>query len=293
MRTMKNRTATTLGLLALTASAGLATAAPAQAADRDGSCNTGEFCYNYNSDLKGSWSDFKGSVGDYGAKQPGCYEFKGAGAGKGQCIKNEAGGYWNRSSKPVTVFYNSNHGGKSVTLKPGSKGKLPAAVYNNNASHQIGGGGGTTPPGKFASPVPSSAVITARWTYPSGGAHHAVDYSGFSGKFTSACDGTVDKVDINSTYANKNAYGVSGSTNYLWVDCGGGVRMGYAHFYNKDRPSALKVGAKVKAGQQLITVGNQGNSSGKHLHFEVRRNGAQIDGHDFLQSKGVKGLPKE
>lgn len=290
--TIKHRTATALGLLALTAGTGLATSTPAQAADRDGKCQDGEFCYNYNSDLKGSWSDFKSSAGDYGTSQPGCYEFKGAGAGKGKCIKNDAGGFWNKTGKKVTIYYNSGHAGKSVTVKPGEKGKLPASVYNNNASHQIGGGGGT-PTGKWASPVPQSAVITARGTYPGGGHHGAVDYSGFNGKFSSACDGTIDKVDINPTYKNRNAQGVTGSTNYLWVDCGDGIRMGYAHFYEKDRPAGLKKGAKVKAGQDLIKVGNQGNSSGQHLHFEVRKGGNQIDGHDFLQSKNVKGLPAE
>lgn len=290
MTTMTHRAASALGVLALAAGAGLATSTPAQAAARDGKCQSGEFCYNYNSDLGGSWSDFTSSVGNYGTSQPDCYEFKGAGAGKGTCIKNDAGGFWNRTGKKVTIFYNSGHAGKAVTVEPGQKGKLPAAVYNDNASHRIGGGGGST---GWASPVPQSAVITARWTYPSGGHHGAVDYSGFSGKFSSACNGTIDKVDIDPTYPNSNAYGVSGSTNYLWVNCGNGIRMGYAHFYERDRPASLKKGAEVTAGQDLIKVGNQGNSSGTHLHFEVRRNGEQIDGHDFLQSKGAKGLPAE
>lgn len=264
----------------------VAVAAPAQAAARDGNCNKGEFCYNYNSNLGGSWSDFRSSLADYGTSQPNCYDFKGSGRGKGKCIKNDAGGYWNRTGKPVTVFYNTGFGGRSATLKAGTKGKLPASVYNNNASHKIGAFKG------WASPVPSSAVITARQYYPSGGYHGAVDYSGFSGKFSSACSGKVDRVDIDSRYPNSNAYRVSGSTNYLWVNCGNGIRMGYAHFYAKDRPSWLKVGARVSAGQKLIAVGNQGNSSGKHLHFEVRRNGSKIDGHSFLKGKGVKGLPR-
>lgn len=296
MRTMKTRTATALGALALTASGfgAVVTSPAADAAARDGSCDAGEFCYNYNSDLGGSWSDFTESVGDYGTTQPSCYEFKGAGAGQGRCIKNDAGGYWNNTDKPVTVFYNSGFGGQSVTLQPGSKGRLPAAVYNENASHRIGGD--TNPPpatGDWASPVPSSAKITARATYSNGSAHGAVDYAGFEGKFKSACTGTIDQVTINPTYPNSNAEGVSGSTNYLWVDCGGGVRMGYAHFYQRDLPAELKVGTRVTAGQDLVQVGNQGNSSGTHLHFEVRRDGTKIDGHDFLQSKGVNGLPPE
>ena len=43
----------------------------------------------------GSISDFTASLDDYGATQPTCYEFKGAGAGKGVCVKNNAASVWN------------------------------------------------------------------------------------------------------------------------------------------------------------------------------------------------------
>ena len=58
-------------------------ASAASAATRDGACNSGEFCYYYNSDEAGSVSDFGGSIADYGTTQPSCYDFKGAGNGKG------------------------------------------------------------------------------------------------------------------------------------------------------------------------------------------------------------------
>lgn len=41
----------------------------------------------------------------------------------------------------------------------------------------------------------------------------------------------------------------------------------YAHM--KDKPE-LPVGAKIKAGQRLGTMGNTGNSSGAHLHIEIQ-----------------------
>ena len=53
-------------------------------------------------------SDFTTSISDYGSKQPGCYEFRGAGKGKGLCVKNQAASVWNRTGKPVTVYYNSS-----------------------------------------------------------------------------------------------------------------------------------------------------------------------------------------
>lgn len=127
--------------LAVTAAAlaapGLLQPTAAQAAARDGSCESGEFCYYYNSDFAGSISDFTGSVSDYGATQPGCYEFKGAGAGQYQCIKNNAASAWNRSGQTVRVYYNSNYGGTYQDFAPGARLNLVAALKNNNASHQF------------------------------------------------------------------------------------------------------------------------------------------------------------
>lgn len=83
------------------------------------------------------------------------------------------------------------------------------------------------------------------------------------------CDGTVAKVAINPLFANRNARGVSGSTNYVWVDCGNNVWIGYAHFYARDLNPAIKQGARIGAGTPLFPQGNQGNSSGPHLHLQI------------------------
>ncbi|WP_165978448.1 SpoIID/LytB domain-containing protein [Actinomadura darangshiensis] len=115
----------------------VAASAPASAAGRNGVCDSGEFCYYYNSGNKGSISDFTGSVADYGTKQPSCYDYKGAGAGKGKCIKNEAASVWNRSSKTVRVYFNSNYGGKYQDFKAGAKGNLNSSLKNQNASHKF------------------------------------------------------------------------------------------------------------------------------------------------------------
>ncbi len=120
----------------------LVLAGPAAAAGRDGVCNSGEFCYYFNSYEAGSVSDFTGSLGDYGSTQPSCYEFKGAGNGKGLCVKNNAASVWNRTSKTVRVFYNSNYAGAHQDFAAGAKGNLNATLKNNNASHQLLASGG-------------------------------------------------------------------------------------------------------------------------------------------------------
>ncbi|MEV4705397.1 peptidase inhibitor family I36 protein [Actinoplanes sp. NPDC049316] len=114
----------------------------ASAADRDGDCDSGEFCYYYNSNQAGSVSDFTDSLDDYGATQPSCYEFKGDGAGKGVCVKNNAASVWNRTGKTVRVYFNSNFGGASQDFASGAKGNLNATLKNNNASHELVSSGG-------------------------------------------------------------------------------------------------------------------------------------------------------
>ncbi|MFI0373005.1 SpoIID/LytB domain-containing protein [Actinomadura sp. 1N219] len=147
---MSTRTARLVSRLAATAVAAVlgatalaAIASPASAAARDGKCDGGEFCYYFNSGNKGSISDFTGSVSDYGTGQPSCYDFKGAGNGKGKCVKNAAASVWNRSGKTVRVYFNSNYGGAYQDFKTGAKGNLNSTLKNQNASHKFLGSGPT------------------------------------------------------------------------------------------------------------------------------------------------------
>ena len=130
----------TVGIVgAVLGAAAFATATTADAATaRNGKCETGEFCLYFNSGEKGSVSDFTTSISDYGAKQPSCYDFKGTGNGKGKCVKNNAASVWNRTSKPVTVDYNSGYAGAKQTIAAGAKANLNSTLKNQNAAHHIG-----------------------------------------------------------------------------------------------------------------------------------------------------------
>jgi hypothetical protein len=140
----------------------LATTSPASAASRDGVCDSGEFCYYFNSGNEGSVSDFTGSVADYATEQPTCYDFKGPGAGKGQCIKNAAASVWNRSGKTVRVYFNSNYSGTSQDFGAGAKGNLNSSLKNQNASHQFLS---STPPTGCSSDGTNSKLPTTILVY--------------------------------------------------------------------------------------------------------------------------------
>ena len=76
-------------------------------------------------------------------------------------------------------------------------------------------------------------------------------------------------------------YNTSGYGNHVVVDHGFGYETLYGHL------SSVKVrqGQLVKRGDVIGLVGNTGLSSGPHLHYEVRKDGAHMDPvHDLFNS---------
>jgi murein DD-endopeptidase MepM/ murein hydrolase activator NlpD len=64
-----------------------------------------------------------------------------------------------------------------------------------------------------------------------------------------------------------------GYGNCVVVDHGNGLATLYAHASS----ILVGVGQSVGQGEMIALVGSTGNSSGPHLHFEVRVNGSAVD----------------
>ncbi|TFD29851.1 M23 family metallopeptidase [Cryobacterium cryoconiti] len=74
--------------------------------------------------------------------------------------------------------------------------------------------------------------------------------------------------------------------NWILIDHGNGAATGYAHL--AEGQTVVSVGESVIAGQVIASVGSTGASTGCHLHFEVRVNGAAVDPQPFLLQRGVR-----
>jgi murein DD-endopeptidase MepM/ murein hydrolase activator NlpD len=133
-----------------------------------------------------------------------------------------------------------------------------AAAARNNG----GGSTPTVPKGGYIWPVPSAyAKVTTGLYYSSGAYHGAIDFgvAGISGQPVYA----VKAGTVVLTQSLSYSYG-----NYVLINHHDGTYTLYAH--GQAGSICVSEGQNVSQGQQLMRVGSTGNSTGPHLHFEVR-----------------------
>lgn len=132
--------------------------------------------------------------------------------------------------------------------------------HNNSGNN--GGHSGSSSSG-FIYPVPSKySKVTTGINYSNGQYHGAVDFgsAGINGQpIYAVADGYV----VTSENLGNRSYG-----NYILIAHYNGLYTLYAH--GQDGSRTVSTGQTVKQGQQIMRVGNTGNSTGPHLHFEVR-----------------------
>ncbi len=119
--------------------------------------------------------------------------------------------------------------------------------------------------------LPITGTISSRY-----GSISSIRSSAHTGLDIAASIGTPIKVVANGTVTFASYSGSYG--NLIKVDHGNGVETWYAHT-NK---MYVTVGQEVKAGDVIATVGNTGNSTGPHLHLEIRINGIHVNPQKYL-----------
>lgn len=119
--------------------------------------------------------------------------------------------------------------------------------------------------------LPVSGTISSRY-----GVSSSIRSSKHTGLDIAANQGTQIKVVADGTVTCAS---YSGSYGYLVkVDHGNGVETWYAH----TSKMYVKEGQEVKSGDVIALVGSTGNSTGPHLHFEVRINGEHVNPQNYL-----------
>lgn len=148
--------------------------------------------------------------------------------------------------------------------------KKPVSTYSGSGSYRIASSSTKMDLGiSLIKPVSSGYTITSRYGSRWGGTHTGLDVAAPKGTtIVAAAGGTVTYVN----YSNVS-YG-----NCVKISHGNGVETLYAHC------SAIYVsqGQTVSQGEKIAAVGSTGNSSGPHLHLEIRVNGTTLNPQNYL-----------
>lgn len=131
-------------------------------------------------------------------------------------------------------------------------------------------------------PGPSCNIISSRFKYRWGRWHRGIDICG------SGCYGTpvVAGTDGVVSYSGwMSGYGWCVMIDHGRDSAGNNITTMYAHCSSL----YVSVGQAVSGGQSIAAVGSSGNSTGPHIHFEVRVNGTAVDpiANGYLSTSGI------
>ncbi|WKK11189.1 M23 family metallopeptidase [Rhodococcus ruber] len=163
-----------------------------------------------------------------------------------------------------------------ATAEPG----VPEAPEQHDGTHseptgvparpEGAGAAATTGPGRFV--APTAGVITS--TFGDARGHGGIDIANTMGApIVAVADGEVISAGPAQGYG-------------LWVR----IRHddGTVTTYGHNNTNLVTMGQRVKAGQKIATVGDRGNSTGPHLHFEVEDpTGVKADPVQWLAQRGA------
>lgn len=176
------------------------------------------------------------------------------------------------SAEEIVAFVSNNLADTSAPLIigsdlviPGGKKEYQQPIYDTSYASAVpvpvGAAAGS---GDFNWPTAGS-ISQAYW-----GGHPAIDMASYTGAAVKAADGGF------VTLAGGGWNG--GYGNHVIIDHGNGFTTLYAHLNS----IFVSPGMTVSKGQQIGTMGNTGNSTGPHLHLEVRYGGVPYNPANYL-----------
>lgn len=125
--------------------------------------------------------------------------------------------------------------------------------------------------GNFIWPLPHTHSISSYMEWRWGRMHNGIDIAGggdYGMPIIASDGGTV-------IWSGDDGGGYG---NYVMIDHGNGYTTVYGHASSL----ACSTGDYVSQGQTIAYVGSTGNSTGPHLHFEIRSNGEYLDPLGFV-----------
>lgn len=153
-----------------------------------------------------------------------------------------------------------------------AKKKQPT-IDNKPSDNSSSDNSGATSSGQMIWPTKSTRITSPYGdTEDRASGHNGVDIGaltpGVSGDpIYAAASGTVTKANYSSSAGN-----------WIWIYHGDGLYSVYMHCNSLN----VSVGQEVTQGQVIASMGTTGNSTGVHLHFGVRKNGAYVNPMPYL-----------
>lgn len=155
---------------------------------------------------------------------------------------------------------------KTKVIAYGTKEKpKPKKQTNSNAGSSVQAQNS----GQFMHPLNGGGRISSNYGGRGGAFHRGIDIAAPAGTpIYAAASGTV-------TYSG---YNNGGFGKLIIIDHHNGYETYYAH----NSSLYVQVGQKVSKGQNIAGVGSTGNSTGNHVHFEIRSGGTPINPYNYI-----------
>lgn len=130
-----------------------------------------------------------------------------------------------------------------------------------------GGGYNVVVKGRLVWPVIGAYRVNSPYGPRNGGFHGGIDLGG---------PGANGKIIVAAASGRVTSAGWAGAYGYrVMINHGNGMVTLYAHCLKNS--ISVRAGQYVNAGDAIARLGSTGNSTGPHLHFEVRMNGRRVN----------------